>query len=48
MANGRILIVERDAILAWDLSESLQLAGYEVCCVNERRHGAAGGADVST
>lgn len=34
MANGRILIVERDAILAWDLSESLQLAGYEVCCVN--------------
>ena len=32
MANGRILIVEHDAIVAWDFSELLALAGYEVCC----------------
>jgi DNA-binding NtrC family response regulator len=34
MTNGRILIVEKDAIVAWDLTESLELGGYEVCCVS--------------
>jgi len=33
MSNRRVLVVERDAVIALDLVESLELAGYEVRCV---------------
>ena len=39
MTNGRILIVESDAIVAWDLAESLEHAGYEVWTVRTGSEG---------
>lgn len=40
MANERILIVQSDLILAWDIAESLELQGYEVCTVRTGAEGA--------
>ncbi len=40
MEHGRILLVENDLILAWDLTEALEGAGYEVCAVRSGAEGA--------
>lgn len=39
MTNERILIVESDLILAWDLEELLGRQGYEVCTVRTEAEG---------
>jgi two-component system KDP operon response regulator KdpE len=39
MTHERILIVDSDLILAWDLAESLELQGYEVCTVRTEVEG---------
>lgn len=44
MANGRILLVESDLILAWDVAESLDLLGYEVCTARTEAEGVRSAA----
>lgn len=39
MTHERILIVVSDLILAWDLAESLELQGYEVCTARTEAEG---------